>query len=440
MAKCFPLTLLFVLSYRACCALSVYGARVNKQNGSVELLTTDSNEGTEVQCISDFLLLAKDSASGSNFSGGFTLDSQCKGDCHLKSKHVPVWIPNSLGQTESGLAMLNADIFLKSFTKETYFVNTLHDLHVYDKDPEAQVRTYLRVWIEPRGVNVSQEEDEHWQVMKVHNVSWVVKIHPEEASRKLEGWAHRYAMETMPHLIKGNISHPYSQLHRAALGQALAFFIHNQGGRLECDSMQSAQKRRADSLRARLDEAAKPIFIEGVQRAVHVIEAQGIRMILTPTGKAYQKVEDGVVEMHLVEMLSKYGADDRAVTKTIQVTFTGGISFPSTPPILLSSPPAPPPAGLCPGCGGTGQTLGNCLWTGQPVTEDCPSCGGSGLAKWRRLWPFQKHSFWSSAKKVKKSASNANGFANDHFGDVLTKGYTARIYCQECSRLSSGTS
>ena len=54
---------------------------MNRQDGSVELLTTESPEGTEVQYIADFLLLAKASSSGSNFSAGFTLESQCKSDC-----------------------------------------------------------------------------------------------------------------------------------------------------------------------------------------------------------------------------------------------------------------------------------------------------------------------------------------------------------------------
>ena len=143
--------------------------------------------------------------------------------------------------------------------------------------------------------------------------------------------------------------------------------------------MRIVQKQWADSLRTRLDEAAKPTKIQGVQKAVHVIEAQGVRMILTPTEKAYKKVEDEIVEVPLINMLATYGADDSAVTKTISTTFSGGISFPSTP--LVSASPAPPPGGLCPTCGGTGATVGTCPWTGQPVTENCPSCGGTGHAK-----------------------------------------------------------
>ncbi|CAK9010852.1 unnamed protein product [Durusdinium trenchii] len=279
--------------------------------------------------------------------------------------------------------MLNADIFLKGFTHETYFVNTLHELRVYEKDPAAQIRTYLRVWIEPSAVDVSQQEEEDWAVMNLHKVSWVVKIHPEEASRRLQGWARRYAADTVPSLIKGNASHPYSQLHRAALGQALAFFIHDQGGRLQYDTMRNEQKRRADSLRAHLDQVARPILFEGLEKAIHVVEAQGIQMILAPTEKAYRKVEDDIVEMPLVDMLAIYGADDSAVTKTIRSTISGGVSFPSMPPIRLQSspaPPTPPPeAGFCPWCGGTGQTLRTCPWSGQLVTENCPTCGGSGL-------------------------------------------------------------
>ena len=88
MANRFPLALLFLFSYRASYVVgfTVYGARVNTKNGSVELLTTNSDEGTLVECITDFLLLAKDSASGSNFSGAFTLEAQCSGDCHLLFK------------------------------------------------------------------------------------------------------------------------------------------------------------------------------------------------------------------------------------------------------------------------------------------------------------------------------------------------------------------
>lgn len=233
MANRFPFALLVLLSSRASCVFgfTIYGARVHKKNGSVELLTTDSDEGTLVECVTDFLLLAKDSTSGNNFSAGFTLENPCNGDyCHLHSKHVPVWIPNSLGHTESGLSMLNTDIFLKSFTFDTYFVNTLHELGVYDRDPAAQIRTYLRVWLEPSGVDVSRQEDEDWLVMTLHDVSWVVKIHPEEAFSRLQGWARRYAADTVPSLVEGNASHPYAQLRRAALGQALAFFIHDQAG------------------------------------------------------------------------------------------------------------------------------------------------------------------------------------------------------------------
>ena len=374
-------SLVLLLSCCASCTLggTIYGARVNRQDGSVELLTTESPEGTEVQYIADFLLLAKASSSGSNFSAGFTLESQCKSDCHAHSTHVPIWIPSSLGQTQSGLAMLNADFFLKSFTKETLFVKTLHDLDVYAADPAAEIPTYLKVWIEPGGVDISHKEDEEWSAMHVHNVSWVVKIHPEETFRTLQAWARHYATDTMPHLIKGDASHPYSQLYRAALGQALASFIHTHGGQLQYDTMRIVQKQWADSLRTRLDEAAKPTKIQGVQKAVHVIEAQGVRMILTPTEKAYKKVEDEIVEVPLINMLATYGADDSAVTKTISTTFSGGISFPSTP--LVSASPAPPPGGLCPTCGGTGATVGTCPWTGQPVTENCPGCGGTGHAK-----------------------------------------------------------
>jgi len=337
---------------------------VNRQDGSVEPLTTDSPEGTEVQ----FLRWVQ------------KIESQCSRAIAMRIRHMCQYgYQAHLVRHSLDWPCSTRTFFLKSFTKETLFVKTLHDLDVYAADPAAEIPTCLRVWIEPGGVDISHKEDEEWSAMHVHNVSWVVKIHPEETFRTLQAWARHYATDTMPHLIKGDASHPYSQLYRAALGQALASFIHTHGGQLQYDTMRIVQKQWADSLRTRLDEAAKPTKIQGVQKAVHVIEAQGVRMILTPTEKAYKKVEDEIVEVPLINMLTTYGADDSAVTKTISTTFSGGISFPSTP--LVSASPAPPPGGLCPTCGGTGATVGTCPWTGQPVTENCPSCGGTGHAK-----------------------------------------------------------
>lgn len=383
------LALLVLVGFlRQSAGVTIHGARINHMDKSVELITREDDWGAQMPHIVDFLLLSKQSTTGSNFSAAFTLE--CENGCAPGTPHVPKWIPPDFGKTVSGLAMLSADLFLKSFQFEAYHVSSFDSL--FDAN-NADVPSLVNMWIEPKEVHTSRHIDEQSSTMVVDDIAWIVHARwkNEETPTAHAKWTTRYASKIMPQLMLGNATHPYRKLHRAVVGQHLAAFIHEQSGRLDVHRMRSVSAMWSGNIKDSVEEASRPKVFDTLTEKLTLWRSKGLALLsLGPSRWFMMDKSRGVMEEWgppECELLLATGQfSPTAVTSTVY----GGISLPYQSPLSISqsaSPPAPPPPppppapGTCHNCGGTGS-VGSIGWDGGYVDLPCPTCGGTGV-EWR---------------------------------------------------------